>query len=132
MTFFKYPVRINLGVTTYGSSGDFHTQKVLVDQGRPPHIYLTGAKDVLICVEKLFSEYFDYDIDWTHLKFVCAKTVKEDNQLPQLHLNYICLANSVFDPKMGEWSTFVDVYKNENGEYEYYEEIITQVGDVVF
>jgi hypothetical protein len=33
---------------------------------------------------------------------------------------------------MGEWSTFVDVYKNENGEYEYYEEIITQVGDVVF
>ena len=132
MALFKYPVRINLGITAYGSSGDFHTQRVLLDKNCPPHIYLSGAKDVLHCIEKLFSEYFDYSLDWTRLKFVCAKTVKEDNELPQIHLNYVCLANPTFDPKKGEWGNYVEVYKNENDEYGYYEEIIRQIGDVIF
>lgn len=131
MGFFKYPVRINLGITAYGS-GDFQTYKILVDDFDVPHTYLSGSKDAFECIEKLFHDYFDHAVDWERLKFINAKTVKKDNELPHLFLNYVCMTNSFFEPKKGEWSTFIEVYKNENGKFKNYEEIITKIGDVIF
>jgi len=131
MAFFKYPVRINLGITAYGT-GDFNTQKILIDDFSAPHIYLSGAKSVSLCMETLFSKYFDHDIDWNHLKFVSAKTIKKDSQTPELHLDYICLTSPVFEPKKGEWSNFIEVYTNKDGKFKHYEEIITKIGDVIF
>jgi hypothetical protein len=131
MAVFKYPVRINFGITAYGS-GDFNTQKILLDDFSAPHVYLSGAKKVSQCIETLFAEYFDYNIDWTHLKFVSAETIKEESQTPELHLNYICLASPAFEPKKGEWSNFIEVYTNKDGKFKHYEEIITKIGDVIF
>jgi len=131
MAFFKYPVRINLGITAYGT-GDFQTHKILVDDSYAPYAYLSGAKDVFECIEKLFHEYFDHNLDWDRLKFISAKTIKKHNELPQLFLNYICMTNSFFEPKKGEWNNFIEVYKNENGQFKNYEEIITKVGDVIY